>query len=368
MSILDLVLGGASAPAECIIKVGASQTEIVDQYPLLTEVVVVMSRAQAATATLKFETRREDQGRWAVQDAGVFAPWEPLTIEASFGNYREEIIRGFIRQVNADYPRQPGATTVTVECQDESLALDREHIRREWGATAPIADGDAVREIATRHGLAVDVSNGPGLHGSSLHQDSTDIKFLRARAEANGYELIIAEGSLYFGPMRLDATPQPTILVYAGRDTHCVSLAIRDDGHKPDAVVFDVMKPSGADGKQVSVEADIPLLGPERATSANAGLGAFTWRLRGQPGADEAEQRARAVGYANELAMKVAAEGELDSSAYGHVLRIAEKVGVDGVGERYSGLYYVDSVTHQFNTSGYRQHFKLLRNAYGDNL
>jgi len=368
MSILDTVLGDASAPAECVIKVGASQTEIVELYPLLTEVVVVMRRAQAATATLKFETRRDEQGRWAIQDAGVFAPWEPLTIEASFGGYREEVMRGFIRQIDANYPLQPGATTVTVECQDESLALDREHIRREWGATTPIGDGNAVREIATRHGLAVDAHNGPGLHGASRHQDSTDIKFLRARAEANGYELIIAEGSVYFGPMRLDAAPQPTILVYAGKDTHCVSLAIRDDGHKPDAVAFDLMQPNGAMGQQSSVKADIPPLGPVQATSADAGLGAFTWRLRGQAGANEAEQRARAVGRANELAMKIIAEGELDSSTYGHVLRIAETVGVDGVGERYGGLYYVDNVTHQFNTSGYRQRFKLLRNAYGDSL
>jgi hypothetical protein len=43
-------------------------------------------------------------------------------------------------------------------------------------------------------------------------------------------------------------------------------------------------------------------------------------------------------------------------------------VPVDGLGERFSGTYYVDSVTHNFNTQGYRQRFKLLRNAFGDNL
>ena len=66
--------------------------------------------------------------------------------------------------------------------------------------------------------------------------------------------------------------------------------------------------------------------------------------------------------------MKIKATGELDGALYGHVLRVGEPVGVDGIGQRYGGVYYVDTVDHVFDTSGYRQSFQLLRNAYGDNL
>ena len=62
------------------------------------------------------------------------------------------------------------------------------------------------------------------------------------------------------------------------------------------------------------------------------------------------------------------ANGELDGSLYGHVLRIGEPVGVDGVGERYSGTYYVDAASHRFDVNGYKVTFRLLRNAYGDDL
>jgi len=41
---------------------------------------------------------------------------------------------------------------------------------------------------------------------------------------------------------------------------------------------------------------------------------------------------------------------------------------VDGVGDRYGGIWFVDTVRHRFSTEGYRQSFNLLRNAYGDNL
>jgi hypothetical protein len=79
------------------------------------------------------------------------------------------------------------------------------------------------------------------------------------------------------------------------------------------------------------------------------------------------EAKARAQAKANENAWKIMADGELDGSLYGHVLLTHKPVGVYGVGDTYGGLYYVDKVTHIFAQSGYRQSFRLLRNATGQN-
>src|SRR5690606_33826380 len=124
----------------------------------------------------------------------------------------------------------------------------------------------------------------------------------------------------------------------------------------------------GAGTESETLAPDLPLLGEEPARSSEAGLGDFVWRMHRLAGMSSEELRARARRKANDLAMKIKADGELDGSLYGNVLRVAEPVGVDGVGERYGGVYYVDSVRHLFNTEGYRQTFTLLRNAYGDNL
>jgi len=83
-------------------------------------------------------------------------------------------------------------------------------------------------------------------------------------------------------------------------------------------------------------------------------------------GANAAEVEARAQAKANENAWKVIAEGELDGALYGHVLLTHKTVMVDGAGTTYGGLYYVSSVEHRFSTAGYRQRFKLLRNATGE--
>lgn len=364
--IPDLLSETIREPAECLIQVDG--IEIVDLYPYLTEVTVETGRAEAWTATLRLESRRDENGRWSVQDAGVLAPWKEIVIEAAFGARTERVMSGYVREVDADYPEDPSSTTVRVQCQDRSLALDRTHERTVWGGDEPTDDSTIVRSVLSRHGLRLHPESGPGLSGLVVNQDGTDVQLLRDRAEANGYELIVADDTVYFGPMRVDADPQATILVYAGPDTHCYRFDVRADGHQPDRVVVDLASAQGAERVERVVEPDLSLMGTEPADSGGAGLSDFAWRMTRQGKSSEEELLARAQGKANELAMKLRAEGELDGSLYGHVLEVGRPVGVDGVGDWLGGTYYVDRVTHRFSVDGYRQGFRLLRNAYGDNL
>jgi phage protein D len=363
---LDLLTGKSRAPAECIITV--DDTPLDDLYPVLVSVEVSTSRGEAAAATLIFETRRFEDGTWNVQDLDLLKPWAPVKIEAAFGERVEEVMRGFILRVDADYPANPGETKLTVTCQDESLPLDRAHVREQWGADGPLSDGVILATISGRHNLAPHPDSADGQQGISINQDDTDIKFLKERAAANGYELIFREGTIYFGPMRLTLAPQDNIMVYAGRDTNCINFSLTDDGHLPDKVAYDIAAREGDQNESEEIEPDLELLGTTPATSADSGLGDFVWRLSRSGESTPEEAAARALAKANENAMKITATGELDGTLYGHVLRVGEPVGVDGIGQRYGGIYYVDTVNHRFDIDGYRQTFTLLRNAYGDNL
>jgi len=368
MGLFDLLNDKYREPAECIIKVGEAGEEITELYPFLVEVMVDASRDQSVVATLRFETNRDEQGQWLVQDSGVFAPWEPIVIEAAFGSTTEEVMRGFISQIKADYPADAGRTEVIVECRDDSLQLDRGHVREVWGGDIPTSDQVIVTTILANYGLLPDPENGAGQSNLVINQDETDIMFLRRRAEANGYDLLFHAGMVYFGPMRLDAEPQETIMTYAGEATNCLSFNVSDDGHQADQVSFDRAETAGEGTVSEYVQPDLPLLGNEPATGQGAGLPEFSWRMSRQEGISEDEWMARAQRRANDLSLRIKAEGELDGSLYGHVLRVGEPVGVDGVGDRYGGIYFVDKVKHTFNTDGYRMGFTLLRNAYGDNL
>lgn len=367
--LLNLFSEKERAPAECVIAVDG--TEITELYPFLLEVTVETSRSEAATASLTLETRRDELGRWTVQDAGILVPWAQIVISAAFGSRTEEVMRGYIREVSLETPQDAGAAQVKVACQDESIRMDREHRRRTWGtAELPSSDTLMLSEILAPYGLATDPASGAGQASLvGVAQDDTDIKFLRARAEFNGYELIFGAGLVYFGPMRLDEDPQDTLMVYAGSATNCLSLNVRADGHQADAVAYDAPAEEGDASTETTVQPDLPLLGTTHADSTSAGLEPFVWRLSAEAGADAERLQALAQQKANDLDIhRVQAEGELDGTLYGHVLRSGLPVGVDGLGEWMSGVYYVDSVSHAFSPQGYRQRFRLLRNAYGDNL
>jgi hypothetical protein len=363
MGLLNLFADSFREPAECVVTIDGG--EITDLYPYLVEVTVECSRASSCEAVLRFETRRDEHGEWSVQDRGLLVPWKRVVIEAAFGSHREVVMQGFLQQVDASYPEDQGAAVVVARCRDESLALDREHVRRTWGTEEdPISDAQILEEIVgDRHDLSVHRESAPGQEGIvQQNQDSTDVTFLRARGSAN-------EGAeVYFGPLRVAAEPQPAIMVYAGQATNCLSFSVSADGHLPDAVAFDIASPEGSEAVEQVVEPDLPAMGETAADSRSAGLGDFVWRLSREGARSEEELMALARGKANEFALKVRAQGELDGSLYGNVLRVGHPVLVDGVGAWFGGTYYVDTVRHRFDTDGYRQAFTLLRNAYGDNL
>jgi hypothetical protein len=362
-------------PAECLVMI--DDLEITDLYPFLTEIRADISRTDASVATLSFESRREVADEWVVQDyemrgSALLKPWRKIKIEVAFGNRTEEVFRGFIREVKTDYPEDAGAAMVNVECQDDSMLLDRMHRRRAWGSDTPSSDSLILLEMLndySSYGLMPHPENGPGQSEIEVNQDETDISFLKKRAEENDYELFFSEGLIYFGPPRLQSDPQPTIKVYAGMATNCLSISVNGDGHQADKVGIDVPDAQGSASTEELIEPDLEVLGPEHASSAEAGLDDLVWKMQGQAGSNIDELRARAQRKANEFDLnKVKGEGELDGVLYGHVLRVGELVPVDGIGQRMNGTYYVDKVTHAINYEGYRQQFNLLRNAYGDNL
>ena len=351
-------------PATYMITVDGK--EITELCPYLVEAKVEMSRSAPAVCTLTFDTIRLDDCTWLVQDADIFEPWNKFKIEADFGDYEEEIMRGFVKTVKADTPEQMGEAKVTVICQDETMLLDREHIRKTWSKEdEPMTDGEIAQEIATENNLGVESED--GLSNISLSQDSTPIQLLRDRAEANGYEFYIREGKLHFNPLQLDEDPQSSIMVYAGVRTNCLRFSVTHDGHRPDKVGVMRAPETGTVMEKETLAPDLTLLGKKAATSEDADLVPFVWQMQRPAGGSMEEATARAQAKANENAWKVKADGELDGSLYGHVLLTHKLVGVYGVGETYSGLYYVDTVSHVFSQNGYRQSFKLLRNATGQN-
>jgi hypothetical protein len=75
------------------------------------------------------------------------------------------------------------------------------------------------------------------------------------------------------------------------------------------------------------------------------------------------EMAALTQGLYNEGEWFVTGEGEVAAGQYGSVLKPRAPVTIKGIGETYSGNYYVTHVTHIFNGNGYIQQFQVRRNG-----
>ena len=362
--VFSLFDQGYVQPAECIIKVAGHP--IADLYPFVTDVSVDTTRERSSEATITFYSPVDEAGVWLAADDPRLDTWADITIEADFQDATEEVLRGVILNVEPSFPSNAGGATVTVTCRDDSARLDREVRRRAWGEQ-PVGTTDMVilQTLAAESGLGIDPASQAGQSNLVLTQNNSDIAFLKNRAIANGYELMFRGGRIYFGPMRLSLRSQPTIMVHAGQATNCRAFSPRNDGHQRRAVAYARRDENGDPGSPIIVEADLPQMGTMPAQGRGSGLRDHVGYLSRQSVPDDAQSEAMARACANEGDMSIRADGELDGSLYGHVLRVGEPVEVDGVGERYSGTYYVDRVTHRFDARGYEQRFSLMRNALG---
>ncbi|MCL2643841.1 MAG: hypothetical protein FWD51_00065 [Betaproteobacteria bacterium] len=352
-------------PAKCAIKIDGR--EIDGLYPYLEQVSVETSRKDAAICTLTFASVRDEFGTWNVQDAGLLEPWRRILIEAVFGTDSEEIMRGFIRDIKIEYPDDMNVNVV-VTAQDESILLDRNHVRKNYSTLEePLRDDTLIKELLKPHWVGSDVEVSAGMTCGDLLFDGTPIKLIKNRAALNGFEFLIRNGKAYFGPPNLAGTPQPVILIYAGPASNCFNFSVHHDGHRPDGVcVSEAPETSSEVNSGKSYFSDSQLLGLTPANSKGKGLNDFIWYIKGLLGSTSAEREACAKAIAEEIAWKISATGKLDGSVYGHVLQTSRTVKVDGVGSTYGGLWYVDEVKHLFSIDGYYQEFQLIRNATGD--
>lgn len=370
MSLLSAILSpGFRQAASVQITTGPAAKDIGPALAgMVSTIDVRVSRSEAATATITFDDRRESDGNFMVADSGTFTRWLQVTINVDFQTHMEEVFRGYITELKPQFPQNGGEAKLVVELQDDGVALSREHMRRVWGEDAPMTDKDILTELIAPIGLSVADGSGEGLSSRSLSQDGVPITFLRDRARANGYEIIFARGEVWFGAMRLEASAQETMMVYAGAATNCLSFNVSEAAMQADQVGFEhAPRTEGADPVVEIVGPDLPLLGTTAVASEGSDLGTpSVTRVSREGDETEEETRARAVAMANEASMRIRATGELDGALYGHVLLPALPVRVDGVGSRNGGIYYVDKVTHAFTPDGYRQQFELIRNATGD--
>ena len=250
---------------------------------------------------------------------------------------------------------------------DSSELMDRQVMTKDWISRK---DSDIASEIFSNYNLTPVVEDTEIVHDeevSTILQRETDIQFLRRLAARNGFECYVEGQNGYFGPPDPEEEPQPLLAVHCRKETNVNTFSLETDALLPVNVKMSQIDRLNKEIHTVNVEQGTePALGRDRAQDLlKPGMDPGLYLASLQTSTGKAEMTALCEGTYAKAENFITGQGEISGSEYEHILRNRKLVTIKGLGETYSGIYYVTHVTHRFTQEGYAQQFQVVRNASG---
>lgn len=356
----SLSIGGrAASPA---VLAAVRQIEVEDHAQMAD-----MLRIKLAVAV------REDGGGWTVLDDGLFTRLAKLRITVTVGTGAEmPLIEAYVIDVDTSFSSHPGTSELSVTAMDPTVLMHLDEKVKPW---PNMKDSDVASAIFSDRAygftpVVESTSLSRQEDDQTLVQRGTDIQFLQQLADRNGFECFVAlndagdvEG--HFHPPKPDGQPQGTLTVNMGSATNVDKFRARYDMLGPAVAKAATIDPDDA-AKQTGDASDPAQaggMGEAPATPADRPRQVLLSQ-HGAARSGEVQQLAQAV--VDRSSWSIAADGEINTVAFAKVLRAKQPVMVRGVGQQFSGRYYVEKVLHTISGDGtWLQKFTLRRNATG---
>jgi phage protein D len=281
----------------------------------------------------------------------------------------EPLIEAYVTESNANFANQPGQSVLNVVAMEPTVLMNLLEQSKAW---PNMADSDIAETIFGNYDFdpVVDQTQPSWQENDyTTIQHGTDIQFLQQLAKRNGYECYVElnpETALIEGHFHLPKLQQNTqgvLSVNMGDATNVNSFSAR----------FNNIGPTTAKASNIDIESqddqssdvDQQALTDLGSSPSLASDNPRQILLTGTGLSSTAELQTVAQAEVDRASWAITAEGEVNTVAYGAVLRAKRPILVRGAGPQFSGTYYVQSVTHTINGDGYAQRFSLKRNASG---
>jgi len=316
--------------------------------------------AEDADAVTFEITNRKNQ--WI--DHALFDRGNAVEVHLGYGAQLPKLFEGVIAVVEPHFPAD-GVPTLSITAYDRSYLMRKKGDRDE--AYPDRTPNDLVREIAQRYRFRADEIVTPDETPQRRYyqqESESDWDFLKGIAREIGFELYLELGVLHFRKPR--TRPETVPGTFAYRD-NLQSFEPSLSAEKPVSKVI-VRGWDEIQKQPFQVEVDDPfaadrdVLGEQSGSDfLDEGFGESVRILDDVVAENEAHALAIALAYFRQK------EFELITAAGSCVgdpeLKAKRLIDIGGVGQRFSGPYYLTRVTHRFDDGGYLCEFEAKRNA-----
>ncbi|MDV3002740.1 MAG: hypothetical protein N5P05_004395 (plasmid) [Chroococcopsis gigantea SAG 12.99] len=295
--------------------------------------------------------------RWP--DEADFAPGNSVEIGLGYLNDVETVFKGEITEVDALFS-QNNAPRVCLRGYDRRHRLQR---GRKVRSFVKQKDSDIATKIAQEAGLTPQVVDSSVSHEYVLQNNQTDLIFLQERAEQINYEVVVMDKTLSFRPAGNGAGDSITLKL--DEDLIEFSPCLNAGGQITEVQVqgWDV-KTKKAIRATARKGAEVAQMGGKALGSAfaDSAFGGAISIISDRPvaGQEEAQQIAGAQ-FNRTLLHFIEGRGR----CFGRTdLKAGKVVKIEVGSDRFSGSYYVTTVSHHYQVSrGYYTSFTVGRNA-----
>jgi phage protein D len=316
---------------------------------------------------------REDGSGWTMLDDDLFTRLASLKLSVTVGSTAAiPLIDAYVIEVDTNFSGEPGGSELAVTAMDPTVLMHLDEKVKPW---PNMMDSDVASAIFSdakyRFASVVESTRWSRQEDDhTLTQRGTDIQFLHQLARRNGYECFVTTNSAgevegHFHPPQHDGQPQGTLTINMGAATNVNKFHVKFDMLGPTTAKAATLDSDNASTEQGQADeatqsdgmGDAPAVPAERPRTV-------LLSQLGMAQAGEVQRFAQSV--VDRSSWAITAEGELNTLAYGGVLRAKQPVMVRGSGRMFSGRYYVQRVLHTIGGDGsYTQRFTLRRNALG---
>ncbi|MBW2663268.1 MAG: phage late control D family protein [Deltaproteobacteria bacterium] len=294
-----------------------------------------------------------------IDDLDLFSLGNVVEVKMGYADELETLIIGEITGLEPEFVLD-GLPVLTVRGYDRSHHLLRGRKTRTF---VEQKDSEIVEKIASEAGLTAEVEDSEVLHPYVVQANQTDMAFLQDRAKRIQYEVVIEDKTLFFRPV-------------SNAESEVVTLEMNDDLTEFYPRLSSVPQVSevsirGWDPKekkeivgQASIGDEVSTMDGQDSGAAltDAAFGVAIGAVTERPVMTQAEadQLAKAK-FNNTVLSLIQGEG----SCLGRTdLRSGKVIKIEGIGERFSGSYYIASVIHRYSPQdGYFSNFTVRRNA-----
>jgi len=346
-------------------KIEIEGEEVSDLYPDLINLTVELDDELASMFRLRIALLLRQDGTWTYLDDERLTIWKKVLITAGLESDTQELISGYITHARPYFEPDPSQCTLEIWGMDGSVLMDREDKLKDWPNKK---DSDIASEIFDLYGLTPKVEDTEVIHDeaiSTVIQRKTDIQFLKRLARRNGFECYVEGSAGFFRTPQVDATPQPVLAVHFGSETNVNRFSIEVNALTPaNVAMFQVDRANKEVLDAAAETSQQEILGATDAAGLlAAGMGPGLVFIGQTVTTGSPEMTTLCQGLFHQGEWFVTGEGEVAANQYGAVLKPRGTVTIKGIGEAYSGIYYVTHVTHSFTANGYTQFFRVKRNA-----